>query len=65
VLRICDLLNQKTAIAFADYVLEKLPFRLKLTDIAVGRPRRNAAHLVPGRGCLPEGRAHVRGHLPG
>ena len=65
VLRIYDRLNRKTAIAFADYVLEKLPFRPKLTNIAVGRLWRNAAHLVPERGSLPERRAHARGHLPG
>jgi hypothetical protein len=50
---------------FADYVPEKLPIRPKLTGIAVGRPGRNAAHLVPERGCLPEGRAPARGrHHP-
>jgi hypothetical protein len=63
-LRIYDRLNQKTAIAFRLRPGEaSVPS--KLTDIAVGRPGRNAADLVPERGCLPEGRAHARGHLPG
>jgi hypothetical protein len=38
VLRICDKNNQKTAIQFADFLLDKFPFRIEAiqTDIQAG-----------------------------
>jgi hypothetical protein len=49
VLRICPKLNQRTAIQFVDYVLERLPFRVEViqTDIQSWRPL-DSRHITPG-----------------
>jgi transposase InsO family protein len=48
VLRIYDQLNQKTAIQFADYLLDKLPFRVEAiqTDTVQSSSRRSTGHLM-------------------
>lgn len=44
VLRVYDRLNQKTAIQFADYVLEKLPFRVDLIQTDNGAEFQSSFH---------------------
>jgi transposase len=44
VLRIYDQLNQKTAIQFTDYVLDKLPFRVQLIQTDNGAEFQSAFH---------------------
>ena len=43
-LRIYDRLNQKTAIQFADYVLEKLPFRVDVIQTDNGAEFQSGFH---------------------